>query len=564
MLPLLIAALPSLAQETITLEENFNDWAPGHDGTPDWLPQTPGWSAHDGGYGFDDSRRRGTASWLKTPVFADLDLSVRFRIAEEGKGVRAAGIAFRSQNSADQYYVHIDSGNSQVILLCSTRAKSWNELKRVRKVAIARDQWHEAKVLAEGSKLEFYLDGKQIISLENSTYRAGIIGLRVGQGRILYDDLRITGTRGKLAKEWEFLAQSKVSDDIDRPMLKDAERVVAVRGGGYFPVLIKLRDGSLGAVVRGGAPHIGIKGRLDWVRSTDGGKTWSEPVVIADSKWDDRNPALGQMPNGTIVCAYAEAQTYNAEGEWDTSAGQYVLFYKLSTDNGITWGEKKPLYNGPIYGGSPYGQICLLEDGTALMSLYGSRMKDDWDGKPTVPQGSSRLVGVLRSTDNGETWGEFSLVSLGQHNETAVLQLGGDHILAAARRGNGGLDVMESHDAGRTWGDPRPATQPGQHPAGLCKLADGDILLVWGNRRDPMGAGCTLSSDSGATWRYDERVVLGWTSLGGDCGYPSVVQLDDGTIVVMYYSVGTQDMGPDQLAIVVRFTPDQLHRAMSQ
>ncbi|MDD1475322.1 hypothetical protein MEO41_29260, partial [Dolichospermum sp. ST_sed4] len=60
------------------------------------------------------------------------------------------------------------------------------------------------------------------------------------------------------------------------PLLETAERIVAVKNGGYFPVLIKLKDGTIGAVVRGGAPHIGLKGRLDWIYSGDGGRTWSE------------------------------------------------------------------------------------------------------------------------------------------------------------------------------------------------------------------------------------------------------------------------------------------------
>lgn len=56
-------------------------------------------------------------------------------------------------------------------------------------------------------------------------------------------------------------------DATHAPRLESAERVVAVKGGGYFPVLIRLQDGTLGAVVRGGAPHIGIEGRLDWIHT---------------------------------------------------------------------------------------------------------------------------------------------------------------------------------------------------------------------------------------------------------------------------------------------------------
>ena len=54
--------------------------------------------------------------------------------------------------------------------------------------------------------------------------------------------------------------------------LEKAERIEVVRGGGYFPTLIRLTDGTLAAVVRGGARHIGVGGRLDLVTSRDGGR----------------------------------------------------------------------------------------------------------------------------------------------------------------------------------------------------------------------------------------------------------------------------------------------------
>ena len=58
-------------------------------------------------------------------------------------------------------------------------------------------------------------------------------------------------------------------------MLDQAERWVAAKGEGHFPVMIKLRDGSLAAVFRGGAGHLGIQGRIDFTRSTDDGRHWS-------------------------------------------------------------------------------------------------------------------------------------------------------------------------------------------------------------------------------------------------------------------------------------------------
>src|SRR5579863_2181379 len=54
-----------------------------------------------------------------------------------------------------------------------------------------------------------------------------------------------------------------------------AERVTLVQGQGHFPVACLLKNGQIAVVLRGGAPHIGIKGRLDIVTSNDQGRTWS-------------------------------------------------------------------------------------------------------------------------------------------------------------------------------------------------------------------------------------------------------------------------------------------------
>lgn len=113
--------------------------------------------------------------------------------------------------------------------------------------------------------------------------------------------------------------QTDPTDESAVPRLEGVEDFPVVKGAGYFPVLVKLKDGTLGAAVRGGDGHVGIKGRLDWIHSEDGGTTWSEPAVLADSRWDDGNAGVGVMPDGTVVMAYAEASTYNDEGEFDRS-----------------------------------------------------------------------------------------------------------------------------------------------------------------------------------------------------------------------------------------------------
>ena len=238
-------------------------------------------------------------------------------------------------------------------------------------------------------------------------------------------------------------AQTAIGDDTkakDQPrVLKNAERIIAVKGGGYFPVMIKLNDGSLAAVLRGGAGHVGLGGRLDVIRSTDGGHTWSKPTAAVDSPWDDRNPAFGQMPDGTLVLGYSEARSYRPDGTFDLSAGPYLGFYVTSSDGGATWSAKRPLPE-PWPSPSPFGKIIVGKDGTAMMSVY------------RMPSGET---GILRSKDNGKTWGDYSQVFKSSNaDETQIFEFPDGRLTAFTRlegQNHFGLLLSESDDHGRTW-----------------------------------------------------------------------------------------------------------------
>ncbi len=324
--------------------------------------------------------------------------------------------------------------------------------------------------------------------------------------------------------------------------LIDAERIVAARGQGYFPVMIRLADGALGAVIRGGAPHVGRRGRLDFIRSEDGSRTWSSPVTAVDSDWDDRNPALGQMPDGTLVLACGEARSYRPDGTFDLEAGPYLPRLVTSTDGGRNWSESREFW-APFSSPSPYGKIIVSADGMALMVIY---------------QMPSNAVGILRSTDNGQTWGDYS--ALPGHDETQLLELSGGRLLAFTRaegETEHGLMLSESTDMGRTWGKTRQLLKAQQWPFDATLLQSGNLLLSYGSRRDYFGAAVVLSHDGGETWDEDHATFIGWDSLNTDTGYPSTVQLDDGTIVTMYYAVGTA-ASPDEQAIVVRYREEQV------
>jgi hypothetical protein len=321
------------------------------------------------------------------------------------------------------------------------------------------------------------------------------------------------------------------------------ERVTVMDHGGYFPVAIRLSSGEILAVMRAGAPHIGRGGRLMLSISDGAGRTWSKPWTAVDGPEDDRNPALGQTADGTILLAYAVLSGYDASGlklspkredrEFD---GVYLM---RSKDKGKSW--TKPERSEGIhsfYAGqgavSPYGKIIQPAGGTLVMPVYF----EFHDGRGNESY-------IFRSKDGGKTWGDPSL--LGKHyNETAVVGLGGGGLLAAMRSEKGGhLAVTRSGDGGYSWSEPVQVTVDAEHPADLIRLENGWILMTYGERNPPRGARAVLSRDEGKSWDMAGKVVLAEDCPNTDCGYPSSVEAGKGKIVSLYYRVDDLTTAPD-------------------
>ena len=57
--------------------------------------------------------------------------------------------------------------------------------------------------------------------------------------------------------------------------------------------------------------------------------------------------------------------------------------------------------------------------------------------------------------------------------------------------------------------------------------------MTYGYRRKPFGNQAQISGDEGATW--SEPFAISEDGIGGDLGYPSTVELDDGSFVSVWY-----------------------------
>ena len=97
------------------------------------------------------------------------------------------------------------------------------------------------------------------------------------------------------------------------------------------------------------------------------------------------------------------------------------------------------------------------------------------------------------------------------------------------------LRQTESLDGGKTW-TVTEKTNVWGYPPHLLKLENDWLLLSYGVRKLPYGERACISKDGGETWDIENEIVLS-RSDSGDLGYPASIQLDDGSIITIYYQI---------------------------
>ena len=334
-------------------------------------------------------------------------------------------------------------------------------------------------------------------------------------------------------------------------------KVISDQPGDYhgWPTVARCRSGRLLLSYAGGREaHVCPFGRVEIMQSDDGGQTWSWPRVLLDSAIDDRDSGVVETAKGSIlvttfsslayepILAKAEKAAPGQPGAWSDerlrrwrgvhnrlSAAQRQselgVWMLRSTDGGVTWSARYPsLVN------SPHGPVQLA-DGRLL---YAG--KELWAGK--------HRVGVCQSADDGQSWQWLAEIptrpgdSHEQYHELHAVEAADGRLVVQLRnhnKANSGETLQsESSDGGKTWSTPHGIGVWGL-PSHLLRLKDGRLLMTYGYRRAPFGNQARLSADSGRTW--SEPIVISGDGASGDLGYPSTVQLDDGSLVSVWYEL---------------------------
>lgn len=180
------------------------------------------------------------------------------------------------------------------------------------------------------------------------------------------------------------------------------------------------------------------------VRSADRGYTWETPELVAQTqRAGATHTTIGMctLPDGAILYPYIDVRR---EPDGSRTAVLHIL---KSADNGHRWEKREPVdidMSLPV----SYGKIILPGDGMLLCPIDGQRRREE----------GSRS-GLLRSVDNGQTWGAFTTIAYepavggeGGFNETSVIELPDGDLLAILRQEktspDGRLEPGQGHDLG--------------------------------------------------------------------------------------------------------------------
>jgi len=339
-------------------------------------------------------------------------------------------------------------------------------------------------------------------------------------------------------------------------------------------------------------------GAVIW-RSSDRGQSWSKTAVIPEDLPDTKHlknyshdyrqllvtskgrfvTYVGHWPiSGSSVRVPHEKQGSQlgedppgrprvAMANWLADSVQVSIAY--SDDKGQTW-RMAFVDGGPLrlFGSSCCGSLHEAANGELTFPVAGCL-------KEPGPWGWTPVTGYVRSSDGGETWSRPHVIfkDEGQRghwfNETAVLPRNNGPWLAVARA-NPLLRVQKpgshgflggfrsfSHDEGKTWTLPEPATETIAYPR-LLELKDGGLLIAasrWGT------VYTQFSYDNGHSCAYGLEVPRSGGCLG------AWLHPDDQTVVAVHGDIGEKDLmltyytrQPTDRTITTQTPPHPEHR----
>jgi hypothetical protein len=264
-------------------------------------------------------------------------------------------------------------------------------------------------------------------------------------------------------------------------------------------------------------------------RSTNGGQTWSKPIVIWRSPAQD--PTLVSLVHDKNSITADPRNSNLVYAGWTVfRLGTVSLVFSRSTDGGVTWSPPSPIATMGKVSASERAvfrqgtQIVVLPDGT-LVNAFFRNVYDPANGT----FGSEQAI--LRSFDQGKHWSRVDTVVAPFQQITAL-----DEELGVPLRDAAGL------------------------PSIAVNRSTGQLYVAW-QAHDPdsqarVDVFVARSDDRGSTWSAPVNVKLQPNAV--QTFLPQVAVNDFGIVGVMFYDFRNDQLGDKVLStdvFLASFTP---------
>lgn len=163
---------------------------------PKWVFVTGKWVRRAGVLAQTAETQPWAVALLEDRKFGEVDVSVRFRPVS-GEEDASGGILFRAKDGQNYYVVRANAleGNFRLYALKDGKR---SQLASAKVDAPKLGEWHTLRVVAKGTKIQAYLNGKLTLDHEDATYTEGWVGLWTKADAVTeFDDLEISGVAAK-------------------------------------------------------------------------------------------------------------------------------------------------------------------------------------------------------------------------------------------------------------------------------------------------------------------------------------------------------------------------------
>ena len=492
-----------------------------------------------------DDRQYQDFAFLHKYWLAELDLSVKVKLFNQGT---TNSIAFRAQDSRRFYELAMRSLYEKGVYELTLWVEEASGFRRRLAYGLAgtmeiltaagqHPKWDTVRISARGPQMEAWLNQERVISVEDDTYAAGVIGLS-SLGRVQYSDLHVCGRQAVPDRPWQVIPgeappyvypYKSDTADLHKPTpTRMSWPTGAVLSNGE---ILLMRE-----IIPWGIYGAGKSTKL--VRSQDHGRTWNGEtrfeglaLSLPFEHRDGRLSALSVMTfdeEGNIINKFTP-EMYLAidQGKLKTRRETMRVY---STDRGQTWGEPQPfLIEGkPL---SAYGNFWVfsgfrrLSDGALLWTPYFGKTEN------TRAEERTNQTFALRSEDDGQTWSVPVPVETTRKdtNEGSAAELANGDLLIFMRSVRAAhLWKARSKDKGRTW-LPLEKTEITLDCPQFLRTRDGILVL---QTRD--GA-VQYSPDDGTAWSPV------W-NIGRFIHMGCLLETGDGALLVAHLDAGFADI----------------------